>query len=413
MRASKVFLCGLAFAAAVSVKAQSLFTHSLSVSSAHSGLQALAISPELAAVSESDFRDVRLFNSKGEHVPYFLVTEQFRYASSSFREYKVSDKRSERGYTSFTIHNPEKKNLQNIILQVMNSDAVKLCDITGSDDGREWYPVSDGIWLFRLFDENSVSAYRSIAFPMVNYSLLRVRINDIATLPLNILKAGYFDGSVSAGKMNLVTAQQRYETDNAAKKSRLQCVFTLPQRVDRVMFKVKEPHLYKRSARILVPRKKTVKSREESFEELVSSFELSSDGLNSVDVPSFREKEFFIEIDNADNPPLQFDSVSLMQLQSYLVADFRESEDYSLMAGDKRLALPQYDIAWFRDRISQFLPTLKVGTLVKLPDPVQGIVQPPLPFWQQSWFLWSCIAVASFMLFLFSVRILKDIRKNT
>lgn len=388
------------------------FTHSLSVMSSTNGLQALAISPELKNIAESNFKDVRLYDKNRNEVPYFLVTENFLYSSTQFREYEISDTKSTKGSTSFIVHNPEKKAMQNIILSVVNSDAVKLCDITGSDDGKQWFPVSNDIWLYNLYDENDINAYRSIAFPMVNYKLIRIDINDLFTLPLNILKVGYFEGAVSAGKLNSVETKMTYRTDKVQKKSFLDFEFENYTPVDRLTFKIKSPSYFKREAKLTTERIHTVKHQEEKYTDIIQSFELNSDKQNSIDLSGFREKKFTIEIVNQDNPPLELDSVLVQQLQTYLVADFKENENYSLMAGNRKLSFPVYDIGFFRNKISQFLPTLTVSPLTAIKVAEQKIIVPEKSFWQEAWFMWTCIAVASLMLLVFSLRILKDIKEK-
>jgi hypothetical protein len=118
-----------------------------------------------------------------------------------------------------------------------------------------------------------------------------------------------------------------------------------------------------------------------------------------------------MEILNEDNQPLELDSVEFKQLQTYLVADFKAGEICTLYAGNKKLSAPVYDIEHFRHKITQFLPTLTVGPLNAIPVKLPPIEQVQRSLWQEPWFMWMCIAVASFMLFLFSIRVLKDMRK--
>ncbi|MGZ4091130.1 MAG: hypothetical protein ACXVNO_10455, partial [Bacteroidia bacterium] len=189
--------------------------------------------------------------------------------------------------------------------------------------------------------------------------------------------------------------------------------FNVPTIIDNISFKVKVPNFYKRSARIFVNRTRTVKHKEENYKEVVFEFELNSNTNTSFDLFNFREKEFEIEISNEDNPPLEFEAVELKQLQTYLVADFKTNENYVLFVGDKKLKAPVYDIEYFKNKISQFIPTLEVSELKPLP-PVAAelIIAPEKHFWQEPWFLWGCITIASFLLFLFSIRVLKDMKKG-
>ncbi|MGZ3900970.1 MAG: hypothetical protein ACXVNQ_10995, partial [Bacteroidia bacterium] len=355
------------------------------------------------------------FDKNKMEVPYFLVNESFNYSSTNFKEYEISDKEIGKGrFTSFIVLNPDKKPMQNIVLCSSNSDAIKLCNIVGSDDKKQWYSISDHILMYNLFDENSIKVYRTLSFPLVNYKYIKIEINDLHTLPLNILKVGYFEGAISAGKLNTVKADKtEYLTNKENKASIYHINFNVPTIIDNISFKVKVPNFYKRSARIFVNRTRIVKHKEENYKEVVFEFELNSNTNTSFDLFNFREKEFEIEISNEDNPPLEFEAVELKQLQTYLVADFKTNENYVLFVGDKKLKAPVYDIEYFKNKISQFIPTLEVSELKPLP-PVAAelIIAPEKHFWQEPWFLWGCITIASFLLFLFSIRVLKDMKKG-
>jgi hypothetical protein len=162
----------------------------------------------------------------------------------------------------------------------------------------------------------------------------------------------------------------------------------------------------------MVERARNVKGKEERYKETVMEFELNSNTSNSFDLDNFREKEFEIEISNEDNPPLEFEKIDYGQLQTYLVADFKAGEEYSLFAGNKKLHVPSYDIEYFKDKISQFVPTLEVSELKAVPvAATEQVVVSEKKMWQEPWFMWACIALASFTLFLFSIRVLKDLKK--
>lgn len=398
----------------VFVKAQH-YTHSLSVVSKQNGLQALPIDPQLKNIASNSFNDVRLYDKNNTEVPYFLVNESFNYSSTNFKEYKVIDEEVGNGrYTRFTVTNPDKQKIHNIVLCVANSDAWKVCDITGSDDNKQWFSVSDHIFMYNLFSEGSVDAYRSIHFPLINYKYIKIEINDLGTKPLNIKKAGYFDGAISAGKLNEVEPiEQSYNTDKTKKISTSLVKFSDPTPINKINFKIKSPNYYKRSAEIYVMRSRTIKQKQELYRVVLSNFELNSEANNSFTLDNFREKEFYIEIKNEDNPPLEFETVEFKQLQTYMVADFKANENYILMAGNKKLSVPKYDIEFFKNKISQYLPTLEVGELNKIPvKAADAIVTAEKSVFQQPWFMWTCIAVASFVLFLFSVRVLKEMKKG-
>lgn len=409
----KIKLINLLFFSYITFAAQT-FTHSLSITAKQDGMQALSISPELKSIANTVFNDVRVYDINRTEIPYFLVNESFNYSSVKFKEYEVIDKEVGKGrFTNLTITNPQKKSIQNIVLCTANSDAVKFCNIVGSDDKKQWFSVSDHILLYNLYDEKLVNAYRTLGFPPVIYKFIKIEINDLGTLPLNILKAGYFEGAISAGRINLVEPVIFDYTTNLEKKTSSAIVKFLDKTIiNRITFKVKAPNFYKRQAKIIVERSRMVKHQEQYYKETVLDFELNSSENNSFDLSAFREKEFKIEISNEDNPPLVFEKVEFGQLQTYLVADFKKGAKYFLFAGNKKLNQPVYDIDNFKNHITQFVPTLEVSELKQMPVITsEPISVKPKKIWEKPWFMWVCIALASFLLFLFSLRILKDMKK--
>jgi hypothetical protein len=247
----------------------------------------------------------------------------------------------------------------------------------------------------------------------VNYKYIKIEINDLYTKPLNILKAGYFEGAISAGKLNEVKPlSETYATIKDKKISVNHVKFEHNTIINKISFKVRSPNYFKRAAKILLNRTRRVKGREESYKESVLEFELNSNTANSFDLNNFREKEFEIEVDNADNPALEFEEIKYRQLQTYLVADFKQGEEYDLFAGNKSLNVPSYDIEYFKDKISQYVPTVEVSELKTIPvAAAEPIVISQKKMWQEPWFMWVCIALASFTLFLFSIRVLRDLKK--
>jgi hypothetical protein len=409
----KTLIVNLFLFAFVLSKAQT-FTHSLSISSKQNGLQALAISTDLKNVANTSFNDVRIYDANKNEVPYFLVNESFNYSSTNFKEYKITDKLIDnKRYTSFIVCNPNKETMQNIVLCVANSDALKICNIVGSDDKKQWFSISDGIFLYNLFDESSVKAYRTLSFPLVNYKYIKIEINDLHTLPLNILKAGYFEGAISAGKLNEVKPiTYNYSTNGANKKSTVQIAFKNTSIINRISFKITSPNFYKRKAAIYVNRTRTVKHKEEAYKELITEFELNSETTNSFNLNNFREKDFEIEISNADNPALEIESIKAEQLQTYLVADFKANQAYTLFAGNKKLNVPNYDIEFFKNKISQFLPTLQVSNLITIPVVTEIKAPEEKKLWQEPWFMWLCVGAGAVVLGIFSLKIIKDMKNE-
>jgi len=193
-----------------------------------------------------------------------------------------------------------------------------------------------------------------------------------------------------------------------AKKTKINISFNDSQLINRIIFKITEPRFYKRQFRVFTNRKRTYKKRTEEYTEVLYESELNSDASTSFDVSNINEKEFVIEIDNLDNPPLKIATIKFEQLAAFIVADFKTGNKYTIAMGDKNLRAPQYDLDFFRDKIPNQLPfayASEVESIAKTPIAVK-----PTSFWQQKWFMWACILLGALIIFYFSFNLLKEMQ---
>ncbi len=378
------------------------------------GLHQMALTPEIRSYAKSNLSDMRILDSNKKEVPYVILSEPVTRSLSDFIEYRIIKKEILASKnTTLIIENADKAVMCNISLNISNADIYKLCNVSGSDDMKQWYVITDDTELSSLYDNSRTSVYKSIYFPPVAYRYYKLCVNDKKSDPINITKAGYFKGSVMGGKMLDVKPKNMVMENNTAQKNtQIKIFFDKAQAINRLDFKITEPTFYKRQARILAKRQRTVKKKTIDYYQTLANFELSSDLPAWCDVNDLNEKEFIIEIDNLDSPPLVISQVSFKQLSACLVADLKTNGKYTLMIGNEKLEAPQYDLNYFTDKIPQQLPVVSLGSLeifVKTP----AVIAPSgASFWQQKWFMWLCLGVGALVLFYFSSTLLKEMQSK-
>jgi hypothetical protein len=194
------------------------------------------------------------------------------------------------------------------------------------------------------------------------------------------------------------------------KKTLIHIIFKNKEIIDQLVVDVKSPEYYKRDARIYkkITRKYKRKGTEE--EQDMHHFQIRSDTENNIAIPQIFEKDFFIEIDNQDNPPLHFSSIRFNQVPVFIVADLKSDETYTVKTGNTRLQKPQYDLANFENKIPDQLLETTIYDVKQINPHENKITEKQ--FWQQPWFMWLCIAIGGVVIVYFSIGLIKDLNKN-
>jgi hypothetical protein len=153
------------------------------------------------------------------------------------------------------------------------------------------------------------------------------------------------------------------------KKTILRFSSSTPVLIDKLVFTIAAPTLYHRQATLYERREtKNRGSRRRRHRrgrlnrdyQAVTSFVLTADQDSSVLLSGFRSRDFYVEIQNNDSPPLVVQKVVAYQLPTYLVAPLEAGKTYHLAFGHQEpIAPPAYDLTYFWDKIPREIPTLR------------------------------------------------------
>ena len=404
-----------------SLQAQ-VFKHQAKITAVkENGLHKISLNPNYKQFMSTNLHDMRIYDSAHKEVPYIVLSEPLLKSKSDFISYEIVSQKhfsananihlnwhSTYAYTELIIKNAAKESISNIAFNITNSDAYKYCSIEGSDDGKQWYSVSELQELSLAYNDVYTNQYKCIYFPLTNYAYFRLLVEDWHSQPLKINSAGYFKNSVIAGKLNDVLFSKTLTEDVKTKTTTIKLALTNNQEIDRIDFEIKEPRLYKRHAIIYVNRARTYKNKTENYRENLFEFELSSNKPLFIDVPNLLEKEVFIEIENKDNPVLEIEKLTCKQLASYIVCDFKANHTYSLYCGNDKLKTPEYDLINFVSKIPQLLPEATMGDITETKNTTPIVTTKEVSFFETKQFLWLCLVLGAIVIFLFSRSLLKD-----
>jgi len=375
------------------------------------GLHEIVLSPSIRSYSKQDLSDIRIFDSKGNEIPYFIQSNKNMY-SNTFEEYEIVSKTvSPKKSTSVIIAVPSNESNKQLSLFIANSDAEKKYSVSGSNDQKEWFGISNAQVLYNLNSSSETSVVKTISLPLNTYHYLKIDFDDQKTLPVNVLKAGNFNTKFQQNTLQEIVPQKTTTTEIPSKKeTQIHILFDAPQVINQISFEISKPTYYNRKAILFKQIKRNTKRKSQLFDEEIASFELNSNTKNKFTIPEILEKELFIKIENQDNPPLSISRIKHSQKPISIIADLNSTENYTIKTGNKSANAPEYDLSDFKNNIASNLPQTSVYDIhqkATVKDQLE-----PKEFWEQSWFMWVCILLGGATILFFTTSLIKDLKKK-
>jgi hypothetical protein len=375
------------------------------------GLHKLILPVEIRSFSEKDLSDFRILDSKGNEVPYFADKNAEAVSNSSYKEYKIVSKSEiPKKHSLFIFENPE-KTINQVALTIANYDGEKTYSLSGSNDQKQWFGISNNNYLSDLNVSDATFVSKTIEFPLTNYKYIKIDLDDKKSLPIRIIGVGNFNSKTKlTSLLNIDFKQKTIIEEKAEKKTQIHVVFENVNFLDQINFDITNPKMYKRYATIY--KIVSVKIKHKFVDQKIEliSFELNSDSQNTFNLASLHEKDFYIEIENDDNQPLEIKDIQFSQVPVYVIADLKTNENYTIKTGNPNLIAPVYDIPSFKNSISSNLPIAEILNIQTVKTTIE--VSTKKEFWQESWFMWVCICVAAIAILYFTSSLIKDMKKS-
>ena len=377
-----------------------------------SGLHKISLPAEIRSFSKENLSDFRIIDSKGNEVPYYILQENNESTSSLFSEFKILSRTAIPKKETTIIFENDKKSISEIALLISNSDVTKPYSISGSNDQKEWFGLVNKAVLGNLENIEDVTVYKTIPLPLSSYRYLKIDLNDSISLPINILKIGFFTNKINASDLvEIQTKNIKTMQIQAQRKTLIHVAFKYPQIINQINFTVSNPNLFQRNARIFINKKTVIKHKTKTYRETLSTFQLNSTQKNSFTVQQLFEKDFFIEIENNDNQPLTFAKIQFFQNPITIIADLKANDNYSIQTGNAALNHPEYDLENFKNNINTNIPEATIHDIQHLVVKENKIKTQS--FWQQAWFMWICIGLGGIAIVSFTANLVKDMKKQS
>lgn len=409
MRMNKFFI--LLFIANLSF-AQNNITTAKIKSDGKDGFHKLVLPTEIRSLSNDDLSDFRIFDSKKNEVPYYFEARSNQSSNTKFVPYKIISKTVVPNKNTVLIFENPKSTINEVILEMANSNITKPYSISGSMDNQKWFGLVNNASLSTIYPEESPSGFSTVSIPTCFYKYLKIDFNDKKTLPINILNVGFFNSKISKETLlNVPYKSKSIKELKLGKKTQIQINFDNPQITNQISFTISNPKLYKRNVSVYKKATRKVKHKFENYQEQLASFELNSETNNTFDISQIFEKELIIEIENQDNQPLTISDIQFFQIPIYIITDLKANENYTITTGNKDLNTPQYDLENFKNSISTNLPEAQIIETKQIKNNPKTTANKTL--WQESWFMWLCISIGGIAIAYFATSLAKDMNNKS
>ena len=374
-----------------------------------SGLQLVLLSPEIIAAANNNIDYLRITHTKtGAEMPFasYAIHETFK---KSWIDFPLVSKIKNDSVSSYVISNAKQLKINELFIFIANSSVSKNVNVSGSNDGNEWFGLLQNYSLSNLSDSKSPQVEKNIVLPLNNYKFLKIDFDDKKSLPVEAKSFGMYQTKVNfVTRLELDNFNKTIQLDAPKKESLIYISFEKPHLISRIDFDIRSD-LYFRNARILVNRERKIKNKSQKYQDEFFSFVLNSKTKNSFEFPEIFEKEIIIEIDNQDNPPLGIENIKLFQTPKYIIANLKQNETYEIKVSTA-YEKPSYDIVNFLPKELDSLSIVTVENFNIIQNEAE--IAEPKSFWQTQWFLWSAIILAGISIGYFALGLLKDVDKK-
>lgn len=368
-----------------------------------SGFFKIFLIPEITSKLNYNFADIRIFNQKNKEIPYLKSLDKTIKSTDKYHAYKIIENKHKlrKAYTRLLIHNPDKKDITNIVLFVENNDYEIVLKLSGSNDQKSWYIIKDNFSVLPVLSNKETTEVRILDFPLSNYEFYEILVYDYNHKAIKIKKAIYYDIKSENIKYQELKAPYISQDDTIQKeKSIVKLTFKEPQYIDKLVFDVENNGgFYLRNVTLtkeFTQNEKTIKT--EFYDEAPLNFQLSSTSDNTVYLPSYKAQILKIVIKNKNNEPLKIKSVKAYQLKTFLTVYLKEKQKYTLKFGNPQLETPLYDLKYFADSIPDTIPEINVGKLINLQ---KTKTEEERKWYVSPTYLWIIVgAIAAFLLYM-------------
>jgi hypothetical protein len=360
---------------------------------------------------KSDFSDIRIIGVTEKNdtleAPYLLrlkneVPKRVEYIGSI-----INSSKNEKGhYITLTFSIPEIINQISLKIKQQNFDW--RITIEGSQDQKEWFTLAENQRILSINTNETNFSYTKVHFNDAMYKFYRIYFNT-QEIPIIDYVSLTKDEITEGNSRDYTVAHFSSIIDKSNKSSTLLIDMGIPLSINSVFLNIRDTVDYYRNFNLFyaVDSIKTKDGWELNY------LPLTNGTLNSIDKSTINfyptiAQYFKIEIDNKDNTPLLIDSVKASGYIYELIIRFTEKATYYLCYSNEKSTAPEYDIAYFENKIPDKLNLLTLGEInIYSNTPPQSTIDES-SFFNSIW-LWAIMLIIIVTMGWFSIKMMRKI----
>lgn len=367
-----------------------------------SGYYNIQLDKRIIAVSKDiNFSDIRINDTIGNEVPYFVRPQNPVRAINEFIAYELESNTEKDSINTIIVKNEKGENLSRFSIAIQNADVDKYVRLRGSNDLKQWYIVKKQENITYSGFKEGNNEILIIDFPQGNYKYYEITLTNNQTSPLKILNVGRFKNSNIYVQQTEIDLGKFTRKDSTDRKTYIRFPdLEYNYRLNKITFYINSKAEYYRKAEI-------------NGKKYSLRFDLSSKGENTIVLNSIPvSADGTIVIDNKGNPALVIDSIKAFALNRYLCAYLEEGQCYTLVIGNKDIApSSDYDIKFFQDEIPEDLQIVKTSNFHKIEGTSHSNEREKM--WiEEPVFLWSIIIIVGLFLSMICYKMIREMKKK-
>ena len=326
----------------------------------------LLLSPEVVAKSKSDLSDIRIYDileKDTSEIPYLMNWMGSNIKEMSIPFELINDSYNEKCCSYATLKFPKKQAINQIKLNVSDSNFDKSLKIEGSNDNKEWYTIKEHLRIVRFRNALEDYSYTTLNFNSSEYTYFRIKFDDDGSPKINVSAAFAFENKLIEGKYNDLKILGKKQTENKKEKtSEIIVDFPYSYLVNYITIKSNSKSDFYRNINIYGSTG-TIKTGKGDIENwyMINTSVFSSVESYTISCNNSKTKKLKIEIINYDNEPVLLDEIYAFAEQCQLVANLPKSESIYLTYGKENDNAPNYDLIHFKDKIPNELASINYG----------------------------------------------------
>jgi hypothetical protein len=378
------------------------------------GFYNIEILPSVHVHCKTDYSDIRIVNGQGKWVPHLLrIPSNEKTNHAVLMEMPFVSKTSSETAVTCVVKNNERQ-ISSIEILMRNTTAQRICSISGSMDGKEWFIINDSIMLQEVAVTEGDKTRCRLNFPPSGYSFFKIVIDSKKTDPVNIIDLSVYTDALAlvqreASKELIENPNCNIVQKDSAKASYIQVTQSDAYQFEWLALQVSGIKYFSRNVDVYVPQSET-----HAFDNpghLLQSFTISNNSTLQFYLPHIKAKVFYLVVHNNDNLPLQVVSVKTALRYRLLTAYLEKGDRYQLFMDNPLATPPVYDLAQLSAKLPQNIPVLAIAGQVGKTGSTN--TEPVMvPKRNNRYLLWGSIGAALLALLYFTAKLLREVNKQ-